>query len=92
VFPQYVKLLYANQPPEGGDGLPEEKLVALGAQAGAGPGFADCVSSNRYAAWTAALTDQASRDGVNATPTIKVNGQEIERTDAALRAAVHAPS
>jgi protein-disulfide isomerase len=92
VFPQYVQLLYANQPPEGGDGLPEEQLVALGAQAGAGGGFAECVSSDRYAGWTAALTDEASRAGINATPTVMVNGHAIEHTDAALRAAVAAAS
>jgi protein-disulfide isomerase len=92
VFPQYVELLYANQPPEGGAGLPDEQLIALGEQAGAGPGFAECVGSNRYAAWTAALTDEASRAGVNVIPTVKVNGREIERTDAALRTAVDAAS
>ncbi|GAA2565228.1 DsbA family protein [Pseudonocardia hydrocarbonoxydans] len=87
VFPQYLELLFANQPPEGGDGLPEETLVALGEQAGAGPGFATCVAEDRYAAWTAGLTDEASRAGVTATPTVLADGREIERTDAALRAA-----
>jgi protein-disulfide isomerase len=92
VFPQYAELLYANQPPEGGDGLPEQQLIALGEQAGAGPDFAACVSSDRHAGWTAALTDEASRAGVDSTPTITVNGREIGRTDAALRAAVDAAS
>ncbi|QYN38974.1 DsbA family protein [Pseudonocardia sp. DSM 110487] len=92
VFPQYAQLLFANQPPEGAAGLPEEQLIALGAQAGAGPGFAECVSSDRYAGWTAALTDEASQAGVNATPTVLVNGQEIERSVAALRAAVEGAS
>lgn len=89
VFPQYVKLLYANQPPEGGDGLSAERLVSLGQQAGAtGPDFAACVSDQRYAAWTAALTDQSSQAGVTGTPTVKVNGKPIGLTDAALRGAV----
>jgi protein-disulfide isomerase len=91
VFPQYVKLLYANQPPEGGDGLPPEQLVSLGQQAGAkGSDFTTCVSDNRYGAWTASLTDQSSRAGVTGTPTVKVNGQQIDLTDAALRQAVQA--
>ena len=92
VFPQYAQLLFANQPPEGGAGLPEEQLIALGAQAGAGPGFAECVSSDRYAGWTAALTDEASQAGINATPTVLVNGREIERSVEALRAAVEGAS
>ncbi len=90
VLPQYTKLLYANQPPEHGDGLPEQQLVDLGTQAGAGDGFAACVNGGRYDAWTKSVTDQASRAGVNATPTVQVNGQEIARTDDALRAAVTA--
>jgi protein-disulfide isomerase len=62
--------------------------VALGAQAGAGPGFATCVRDGRYADWTRSVTDAASKAGVTATPTILVNGQEIGRTAEALRAAV----
>jgi protein-disulfide isomerase len=92
VFTEYVRLLFAHQPPEGGHGLPEEQLVELGEQAGAGPGFTECVSSDRYAGWSAALTDEASRSGVNVTPTVMVDGREVERTAAALRAAVDAAS
>lgn len=90
VFAQYVKLLYANQPPEGGNGLPDSQLIALGQQAGAGPDFAKCVSGNTFASWTAAITDAASKAGVNATPTVMVNGKQIDNTDAALRQAVRA--
>jgi protein-disulfide isomerase len=90
VFPQYARLLYANQPPENGVGLPADQLVSLGQQAGAGADFATCVSSDRYAGWTSAVTDDASRSGVNATPTVRVNGTDIDHTDAALRQAVQA--
>ncbi|HEY0575645.1 MAG TPA: thioredoxin domain-containing protein [Pseudonocardia sp.] len=90
VFPQYVKLLYANQPPENGNGLPESQLISLGQQAGAGPDFASCVSANTFAGWTAALTDAASKAGIDATPTVQVNGKQIDNSDAALRQAVQA--
>jgi protein-disulfide isomerase len=90
VFPQFVTLLYTNQPPEGGDGLPTDRLVALGQLAGAGTGFADCVHSGKYQRWTAAVTDDASRSGVNATPTVRVGGKDIQHTDQALRQAVQA--
>ncbi|TWF81841.1 protein-disulfide isomerase [Pseudonocardia hierapolitana] len=90
VLPRFAQLLYANQPPEGGDGLPDEQLVALGTQAGAGLGFATCVQDGRYAAWTRSVTDAASRAGITATPTVLVNGREVERTAEALRAAVDA--
>lgn len=88
VLPRFAQLLYANQPPEGGDGLPEDQLVALGTQAGAGPGFATCVQDGRYADWTRSVTDAASQAGVTATPTVLVNGREIGRTAEALRTAV----
>jgi protein-disulfide isomerase len=88
VLPQFAKLLFANQPPEGGDGLPDEQLIALGTQAGAGPGFATCVQDGRYADWSRSVTDAASQAGVTGTPTVLVNGREVEHTADALRAAV----
>ena len=91
VFGPYLKLLYENQPEEGSPGLPDAKLIALGEQAGGGPGFADCVQSEKYAPWTAALTDQASKDGLQHTPTVKVDGKEVQNpTPDALRAALGA--
>lgn len=77
VFPQFAKLLYDNQPPEGGHGLTNDQLIAYGTQAGAGPNFAKCVNDQTYAKWTAAVTDQASKAGVNGTPTVMVNGKPV---------------
>jgi protein-disulfide isomerase len=92
VLPQFAKLLYANQPPEGGAGLPDEQLVALGTQAGAGPDFGTCVQDGRYTGWTSSVTDAASQAGITATPTVLVNGQEVARSVDALRSAVAAAS
>lgn len=92
VFVPYAKLLYANQPPENGDGLPDQTLIDLGRQAGAQPGFAACVSDNSYARWTATVTDAASQQNVTGTPTVLVNGKQIDNTVDALRAAVPQPS
>jgi protein-disulfide isomerase len=90
VFYQFNKLLYANQPEEGGGGLPDPKIIALAEQAGAPPSVADCVNGKTYVSWTKALTDSASRAGVNATPTVMVNGKQIQNTGAALEQAVRA--
>lgn len=65
-----------------------EQLIELGRQAGAGDPFAACVRADRYAAWTDQVTDAASWAGVTGTPTVQVNGTEIERTPQALREAV----
>lgn len=90
VFPAYLTLLFAHQPPENSAGLPDEQLIALGQKAGAGDGFAQCVQDERYAGWTKSLTDAASRAGVNGTPTVLVDGAPVDRTPEALRAAVAA--
>ncbi len=88
VFPAYLKLLFAEQPPENSAGLPDDRLIALGRQAGAGDDFARCVRDERYAAWTRSVTDAASRAGITGTPTVLVNGTAVPRTADALRAAV----
>jgi protein-disulfide isomerase len=91
VFAPFAKLLYDNQPPEGGHGLPDSQLISYGQQAGAGPDFGKCVTDNTYAKWTAGLTDQASQAGVNATPTVRVNGKDVDiSSPQALVAAVAA--
>lgn len=89
VFAPYSRLLYENQPAENTPGLTDDRLIALGEQAGGGPGFAPCVQSQKYAPWTAEVTDQASKDGLQGTPTVKVDGTEIpDPTPDALLAAL----
>jgi protein-disulfide isomerase len=88
VLPRFAQLLYARQPPEGGAGLPDDELVTIGQEAGAGADFAPCVREGRYAGWTRSVTETASRAGVNQTPTVLVDGREIDRSAEALRTAV----
>ena len=90
VFPAYLTLLYAEQPPENSAGLPDDRLIALGRQAGAGDAFAQCVQDDRYARWTKSVTDAASRAGVTGTPTVLVNGAPVDRTADSIRSAVAA--
>jgi protein-disulfide isomerase len=91
VYPKFATELFAQQPPEGGDGLPAETLISLGNAAGAGPDFGTCVRDDTFAGWTAQLTDAASRSGITGTPTVRVNGREVQdRTPDGLRAAVAA--
>lgn len=87
-FARFVKLLYANQPPENGNGLPDSQLISLGQQAGAGPDLAACISGNTFAGWTKGITDGASKARVNSTPTVQVNGRQIDNTLEALTQAV----
>jgi protein-disulfide isomerase len=92
VFPKYLTLLYAGQPPEGSSGLTDAQLAALGTQAGApAAAFSECVSSGRYLTWTAHVTEEASKAGVTGTPTVLVNGRPVQPpTPDRLRAAIEA--
>lgn len=79
-FVQMHDLLFANQPPEGTDGLSDDQLVDLAVRAGAEQAaVAACIEQERFAGWVDAA-EQASREGVNATPTVLVNGEQVEFT------------
>ncbi|MFP5020981.1 thioredoxin domain-containing protein [Pseudonocardia phyllosphaerae] len=90
-FPKFARMLYDNQPEEGTPGLPEAKLIELGKQAGVGGDFEQCVKDERYEPWAGAVTQQADKDGLSGTPTVKVNGKQIAQpTPDALKQAVAA--
>ncbi len=79
------------QPAEGLARAEPDRPIQLGGQAGAGPGFAACVRSGRYEPWAAEVTDQASKEGLPGTPTMKANGREIATpTPDAVRSAAAA--
>ena len=78
-FQKFHDLLYANQPPEGGSGLTNSQLISYAQQAGAGGSAVEsAVNDLTYGDWVTQVTDQASQDGVTATPTVKVAGQQLE--------------
>lgn len=78
-LPAFVKVLYENQPPEGGTGLTDDELVRLGDEAGADTDtFADCVRDEQYKGWTKTVTDDASKRQVVQTPTVAVNTEKLE--------------
>lgn len=92
VYRRFQTLLFEQQPPEGSVGLPDEQIIALGRQAGAGDQFDGCVRDRRYAPWISTLTAHSTATGINSTPTLQVNGDTIEHTDEALREAVRSAS
>jgi protein-disulfide isomerase len=80
-FPTVHTSLYKAQPEEGGTGYTAEQLVDLGQRAGAGPGYADCVTSGRHSAAIAdnfqrAVSDpKLSSQGGFGTPTLVLDGK-----------------
>lgn len=98
LFVAYHNLLYGKlhgkqvQPAEGSHGRPNSAFVsyaqAIGIKGSDLTTFTTCVQDQQHKALVQALTEQASKDGVNSTPTIKVNGKSIKPTLAAWNSAV----
>jgi len=90
-FQKYHTILYGknssgqnNQPPEGSNGVTDIQLEDWGKQAGiTGDNFTtfqQCVSQQQHKAFVQAVTDNASKRGVVQTPTVKINGKDLQDT------------
>jgi protein-disulfide isomerase len=91
-FKVFHDLLFANQPPEGGTGLPDDQLIQYATQAGAGGDkVAQEIRSLAFGEWVKKATDQASKEGVTSTPTVLVDGKRLtDLSPSGLTAAVTA--
>jgi protein-disulfide isomerase len=91
-FREYAEALFARQPSEGGPGLSDGELVAIGTSVGLDEGaFRSCVQSGKHKPWVGAVTDAASQRGVTGTPSVFVGGKQLEQpTPEAIRSAVEA--
>jgi protein-disulfide isomerase len=93
-FVKYHNKLFttAVQPTEGTKGRSDTQLESyasvLGLTGSQLTTFDSCVSTEKHKALVQAITDRASKDGINATPTVKVNGKSISPTLAAFNAAI----
>jgi protein-disulfide isomerase len=76
-FLAFHNALFANQPAEGSAGLPDSKLIQLARSSGV-TGIDSCVNDEKYKGWTVRITDQASKDGVTGTPTVLVDGKNVD--------------
>jgi len=86
--------LYEHQFPENSGGLTADELVNLAQQAGVTSSPAlSCIRAGTYEGWVHKVTDEGSRRGVVATPTVFVNGSVlIDPTAQALVTAVRQAS
>lgn len=90
VWSELHRQLYLQQPSEGGAGLTDDELVSIAVAAGADEDrVAACQEADTWGAWVEATTDAATDDGVQGTPTLFVNGEQLDSGDPAdLQAAV----
>lgn len=71
-------LLFDNQPAEGSDGLSDTELIDFAVQAGATKSdVAGPIESLTFDQWVQNATDTASKDGVSTTPTVLVDGVQL---------------
>jgi protein-disulfide isomerase len=92
VAKKFHDLLFENQPQEGSAGLSNSQLIDYAVQAGAKESDVRAgVRDETYKGWVGKVTDQASKDGVTATPTVLVNGKKLAAQGSdALVAAIQA--
>jgi protein-disulfide isomerase len=93
-FFEYADLLYARQAPENSGFLTTDRLVGLGGEVGLRgaelEAFSRCVRAGRYEGWVRQQTEAASKRGINATPTVFIDGREAGATELASAAAFRA--
>jgi hypothetical protein len=83
------------QPAEGSNGRTDGNFILYASQAGLNPAqistFTTCLTNEAHKPLVEAITEQASKDGITGTPTVKVNGTSLKKNDlASLQAAIAA--
>ena len=79
-FLEYHRLLMMNQKPENSGGWSNNFLASLGQTAGiTSQKFSSCVNKGEYLGWVSNVAAAGAKANVNSTPTVFVNGKEIDR-------------
>ena len=90
-YAEYVDLLFANQPAEGGAGLSDDKLTSLASDIGAD--INSCVDEKTFRPYVKYSTDLAANTGITGTPTVFIDGKKWEGStdlNADIQAAIDA--
>ena len=88
-FVEYAHELFVSQPPEGGPGLSDAELADIGRTVGLdGAAFTGCLSDGPYLDWPPYVTARATALGVEATPTVLVEGAAVKPEASSITAAV----
>ncbi len=88
-FWDFHDVLYANQEGKNRGAFARENLKRFAAALALdGAAFDTCLDSGKYASKVTDDTDEALQQGVNATPTILVNGKKVTSTLDDVRAAI----
>lgn len=79
-FLLFHNTLYSSQPAENSGVWSNSYLANIGKQIGiTSKSFSDCVTKGNYSGWVANVAKDGAAKNVNSTPTVFVNGKEIDR-------------
>ena len=82
-FLQFHKLLYANQPPENSGAWNSSYFTTLSLGLGIfSKDYDKCVANNEYKDWVVNVANEGAKRNINSTPTVFINGKEIDRNKA----------
>ncbi|OPZ50264.1 MAG: hypothetical protein BWY91_02884 [bacterium ADurb.BinA028] len=81
-FLDYMSAVYVGQPQQEGVGwtAPQLEAFAMSARVGNLTTWQQCVKDKTYQAHTAAAAEAALKEGVNSTPTLRLNGNKLTLT------------
>ncbi|WP_245746576.1 DsbA family protein [Nocardia altamirensis] len=79
-YQSWLASMFEQQPAEGGDGLPDRKLIEIAEAAGyTDPAVAQCITERKYDAYVRSNTKDILATGINSTPSVFINGKQIEQ-------------
>ncbi len=82
-FLEFHKTLYANQPAENSGAWTTQYLTTLSLALGiSSPNYDKCVQNQDYLGWVKNVAEEGAKRNVNSTPTVYINGKEIDRNKA----------
>lgn len=84
-YQTWLAKMFADQPEEGGSGLPDSELIEIAEATGyADSTVADCITDRRYDLYLRMKTDEVLAGGVDGTPAVFVNDEEVTDPEAIL--------
>jgi protein-disulfide isomerase len=82
-FIQFHKTLYANQPSENSGAWNASYFTTLSLGLGiTGKEYDKCVANSEYKDWVVNVANEGAKRNINSTPTVFINGKEIDRNKA----------
>ncbi|WP_054815543.1 DsbA family protein [Nocardia arizonensis] len=76
-YQAWIGSMYEQQPAEGSTGLTDDQLILIAKSAGYSDDVAGCITDRTYDKFVKAKTQQAFDDGIQSTPTVFVDGKQV---------------